>query len=157
MAVHIETDEDVPAVASDDDVVTPWAPWTPPGGWAPDGQGFATRWQVLPESTHIEDRRDWNLLGYDDNGNAFSKDGQGNVWVQPFRPNGGQAAWGDAVKTGPQAVPDGSDDHCLHTDEPMVDEKGHADFDSCCGSCAALDEKKKKKQKQTKSPPSKVH
>jgi hypothetical protein len=114
----------------------------PAGGFAPSGQGFSTGWQSLPASTNIEDRRSWNLLGYDDQGDAFSRDGQGNVWVQPWQPYGNSPGWGDAVNTGSQSGPGGR----LHTDEPTVDQEGHAHFH--CGTCANHNKNKKKKNKK---------
>jgi hypothetical protein len=93
------------------------------------------------QGVHIEDRRGWDFLGYGPNGDAYSLDRKGDVWVQPFEPVHDHADWEPPEKSRLQE----SDLPDLHTDEPTVDETGHAKFG--CNTCLVLKKNRKKKRK----------
>jgi hypothetical protein len=99
---------------------------------------FSQAWPSLPESANVEDRTDWNLLGYSDSGDAYSQAADGTVYAQPFtgyppdanHPNG-LATWGDPQNQGVSQQMDPGANGKLHTDDPTVDSQGHAKFKKC--------------------------
>ena len=109
-----------------------------PGGPGEDtgrrGSGMNT--DDLPMSDNIEDRRNWQDLGYDADGNAYSQDSvTGDVFKQPWQPSdtgdGYAPGWGEPEKI--DKAPDELTDQPPEAGEdgnPVWDDSGDDNADS---------------------------